>query len=359
MVATTSARGTLSPSGAGEADLEDSNVSSPLSEVDDGDANDDDIENMQIDSRNNDAENSSVSGDELPGEKTKNLGSDSESALSDAGSDENSEANDTEAETERLYDTPRNQRQRDVVVDQYNQGQVFEHTPSKLRSAARLIGDDNNDRDDESLSGDDASVASGEDSPTKPPGSKDTSVDGEGKRDSLERKRKRSPMADQSESDQPLRKRITSVGATETGADADADADAEADVDTPINDDTTPAIPRSGDQSGGEEDDASATVQEAATDSERPEKETRAPKKITRNGSKRKGDSGNTTPGDTPGPDTNGEQVDTADEDTEHRNDDIGGDADEADAAAKSIEEGKWPLRSLRTPYRHHLLISL
>lgn len=335
MVAATSVRGTLSPSRAGEADLEDSNVSSPLSEVDDGDANDDEIENMQIDSRNHDADNSSVSGDELPVENIKNVGSDSDSALSDAGSDENSEANDTEAETERLYDTPRNQRQRDVVVDQYNQGQVFEHTPSKLRSAARLIGDDNNDRDDESLSGDDASVASGEDSPTKPPGSKDTSVDGEGKRDSLERKRKRSPMADQSESDQPLRKRITSIGAAEAGADADAD------VDTPIHDDTTPAIPRSGDQSGGEEDDASATVQEAATDSERPETEIRAPKKVTRNGPKRKGASGNTSPGDTPGPDTNGEQVDTAYEDAENRNDDIGGDADEADAVAKSIEEGK------------------
>lgn len=334
MVATAAVRGTLSPPGAGEADIEDSNVSSPLSEVEDGDANDDDIEHMQIDGRVNDADNSSASGEDQPDEDNKSDGSDSDtdSALSDAGSDDNSEANDTEAETERLYDTPRNQRQRDVVVDQYNQGQVFEHTPSKLRSASRLIGGDDNNRDDDSLSGDDASVASGDDSPTKPAASKDTSVDGEGKQDSQERKRKRSPMADQSESDQPLRKRITSVGAADTGADAE----------TPMDDDTTPAILRSGDQSAGEEDDASAVNQDVATDGERPGKEARASKKITRNVLKRKAGSGDNSPSETPGPDNNGEQIDTAEEeeDAEQRNEDIEGEADEADAAAKSIEEG-------------------
>ncbi|KAH0595594.1 hypothetical protein MHUMG1_06770 [Metarhizium humberi] len=332
MVATTSVRGTVTPPGPGEADIEDSNVSSPLSEVEDGEANDEDIEHMRMNGRNNDADNSNASGDDQPEADTKNGASDSESALSDAHSDDNSEANDTEAETERLYDTPRNQRRRDVVVDQYNQGQIFEHTPSKLRSASGLIGDDDNNRDDESLSADDVSVVSGDDSPTKPSASKDTSVDGDAKRDSQERKRKRSPMADQSESDQPLRKRITSLGAAETGAD----------VDTSIDDDTTPAIPQSGDQSAGEEDDISAANQDAPTDGELPEKESRVPKKLARNGSKRKGGSGDNSPSDTPGPDPNGEQIDVVeDEDTEQRNQDVEGDTDEADLAAKSIEEAE------------------
>jgi hypothetical protein len=333
MAAITSARGTLSPSGAGEADIEDSNVSSPLSEVQDGDAADDDIEHMQIDAQDNDADNSSVSGDEQPEAESKKNASDSESALSDAGSDDNSDANDTEAETERLYDTPRNPRQRDVVVDQYNNGQVFEHTPSKLRRASKLIGDDgNNHRDDDSLSGDDVSVASGDDSPTKPIASKDTSVDGEGRRDSQERKRKRSPVADQSESDQPLRKRITSVGAADTGAGTE----------TPMDDDTTPVIPRSADLSVGddeEEEEASVAGQDVGTDAE--PLETLAPKKTTRKGSKRRGGSDDNSPGDTPGPDTNGEALDTVEDvDAEQRAEDIEGDADEADAAAKSIEEG-------------------
>ncbi|TWU77132.1 hypothetical protein ED733_008337 [Metarhizium rileyi] len=330
MVATTSARGTLTPLGPRDAEIEDSNVSSPLSEVEDGEANDDDIENMQIDNQNNHAENSSANEDEQPETDIKNVASDSESALSDAGSDDNSEANDTEAETERLYYTPRNQRQRDVVVDRYNQGQIFEHTPSKLRSASRLVGDHNDNRDDESLSADDVSVASGDDSPTKPFASKDTSVDDEGKRYSQERKRKRSPIAEQSESDQPLRKRLTSLVTTENGTA----------VGTLIDDDTTPAIPPSGDPSAGEEDDASAIAQDATTDGERTEKEARVAKSMARNGSR--GGSGDNSPGDTPGPDINGEQTDTVeDEDTELRNQDAEGDAEGADAAAKSIEEAE------------------
>ncbi|GAB0134504.1 hypothetical protein EsDP_00002871 [Epichloe bromicola] len=333
MAAAVTARVTLSPSRTGEAGVEDSNVSSPLSEVEDGDANEDDIQHMQIDDQN-DAENSSASGDEKLNEGgNKNDRSDSESALSEAGSDDNSEANDTEAETERLYDTPRNQRQRDVVVDRYNQGQVFEHTPSKLRSASRLAGDESDDHDDVSASEDDASVASADDSPIKPAASNDTSVDGEGKRDSLERKRKRSPIADQSEPEEPLRKRLTSVGATEPGLTAD----------TPTNDDdTTSGNLQSGAQSGGEDNYAQASNQDGATDSELPDKGKPVAQKLTRNGSNRKAGSGNTTPVDTPRPDINGDLLDTADEqDHEQRHEDIEVDADEHDAAAKSIEEAE------------------
>lgn len=334
MAATAPAPGALSPSGAGGVDLEDSNVSSPLSEVDDGDANDGEIEHMQLDARGDDGDNSSLSGGDL---QEPNDGSDSDSALSDAASDVNSDANDTEAETERLYDTPRNQRQRDVVVDQFNNGQVFEHTPTKLRRTARVDAHDDG-RDDESLSGDDASVASspgrGDDSPTKPATTQNTSVDEEVKRESLERKRKRSPVADQSESDQPLRKRTASVGAR--GADADADDD------TPMNeDDTTSANPQSGHQSGGEDEAGSASNRDTPT--EAPERETRATKKSTRNSSKRKGASADGTPGEADS-DTRDEQPDApAEDEAETHEEEPDGDAEEeAEAAAKNIEESKW-----------------
>ncbi|KND94932.1 hypothetical protein TOPH_00222 [Tolypocladium ophioglossoides CBS 100239] len=333
MAATAPAPGALSPTGACGVDVEDSNVSSPLSEVDDGDANDEEIEHMQLDTRADDGDNSSLSGDDH--REPNNDGSDSDSALSDAASDVNSDANDTEAETERLYDTPKNHRQRDVVVDQFNNGQVFEHTPSKLRRTARVEAH-NDDRDDESLSGDDASVTSSpgraDDSPTKPATTQDTSVDEDVKRDSLERKRKRSLVADQSESDQPLRKRTASVGAS--GPDADHD--------TPMNeDDTTSANPRSGHQSGGEDEAGSTPNRDTPT--EPPERETRATKKSTRNSSKRKGASVDDMVGEAgeADSDTRDEQPDApAEDEVETHEEEPDGDAEEeADAAAKNIEE--------------------
>ncbi|POR39807.1 Sds3-like protein [Tolypocladium paradoxum] len=331
MAATAPAPGALSPSGTGGVDLEDSNVSSPLSEVDDGDANDEEIEHMQLDARGDDGDNSSLTGDDH--QEANDDGSDSDSDLSDAASDVNSDANDTEAETERLYDTPKNQRRRDVVVDQFNNGQVFEHTPSKLPRTARVDAH-NDDRDDDSLSRDDASVASspgrGGDSPTKPATTQETSVDDEVKRDSLERKRKRSPVIDQSESDQPLRKRTASLGAP--GADDDDD-------DTPLNeDDTTSANPQSGHQSGGEDEAGSASNRD--TPAEAPERETRPTKKSTRNSSSRKGASPDDTAGEADS-DARDEQPDApAEDEAETHEEEPDGDVEEeADAAAKNIEE--------------------
>ncbi|OAA50111.1 Sds3-like protein [Beauveria brongniartii RCEF 3172] len=213
MAATATASAAMAQS-AVDPDLEDSNVSSPLTEVDDKDDNDDDIDRMQID-----GDNSSLSGDENAAEDDH---SDSASVLSDAGSDANSEGNDTEAETERLFDTPRNQRQRDVVVDQYNNGQVFEHTPSKLHRAAKPEDKDddhdNENADRESVSGDEGSGASSaEDADNTPIKSvsktKALNVDASSS-DSQDRKRKRSPVADQFETEQPQKKRSGSVGAT-------------------------------------------------------------------------------------------------------------------------------------------------
>lgn len=205
MATTASALPPLSSGGAGNVDQEDSNISSPLSEVDDKDDNDDDVvEHMHLDL----LDRGQIKVADGPA-KESNHTSDSDSVLSDAHSDVHSEGNDTEAETERLYDTPKHQRQRDVIVDQFNKGQIFESTPSKRRRTPTL--DDH--ADDESLSGDEASVTSshpGDESPSKPLAI-NAVIKVQQENDSQERKRKRSPGADPSENEQPLRKRTSSV----------------------------------------------------------------------------------------------------------------------------------------------------
>lgn len=331
MAATAVAYGARSPSGPGTVDLDDSIVSSPLSEVDDGDANDHDIEHMQLDGRRQIGDNSSLSGDNHHVANHDN--SDSDSALSDAASDVHSEVNDTEAETERLYDTPRTQRHRDVVVDQFNNGRIFEHTPSKLRRTAGA-DTDNDNRDDLSVSGDEDSVASSfperQDSPTKPVATNDTSIDEDAKPDSLERKRKRSPVVDQSAPDQPLRKRIGSQGAPET-----------AEQDTSMKeDDATSANPRSGHQSGGEDETSSTSNHGLLVEAS--ERETR---KSKRNSSKRKGPIAGEAGGGADS-DAREDPADIAVEDeAEHPEEEPDGDVEEeADIAAKNIEESGSPL---------------
>ncbi|KAF9771498.1 hypothetical protein IL306_010870, partial [Fusarium sp. DS 682] len=206
MAATASAPPPLSSPALGVGDHEDSNISSPLSEVDTKDDNDEDIEHMNLDHDDEDSVRRS------PRKKPQAV-SDSDSVLSDTHSDVPSDGNVTEAETERLYDTPKHQRQRDVVVDQFNEGQVYEHTPSKLRRTANLHDDD----DESAIDDDDASTGSptiGEDSPIKHATTHEIEGEDEHKNDAQERKRKRSPAADQSETEQPLRKRASSEHAT-------------------------------------------------------------------------------------------------------------------------------------------------
>lgn len=295
--------------------------------MDDKDANDEDIERMQLDA--DDRDDSSLSDDD--NHRGTHDASDSDSVLSDANSDvnSNSDANDTEAETERLYDTPQHQRQRDVVVDQFNEGQVFEHTPSKLRTTAAR--DDENKEDNESLSGDDGSIPSSPgdigESPSKPATTQDTSVDDETRRDSLERKRKRSPVAGPSDSDQPMRKRTGSVVAPDNEGDEE---------------DATSANLLNGDRSPGEGHPASPLRPDDVPEDEAPERETRSTKKITRNGSKRRGPSA-----DEPDEEVDREaepQDDAIEDDVEQNDEDADADADaeeEADAAAKNLEECK------------------
>ncbi|ETS05763.1 hypothetical protein M419DRAFT_72256 [Trichoderma reesei RUT C-30] len=263
MAATASASAALPPVAATGGDLEDSNISSPLSEVDDKDANDEEIEHMHLD-----RDHLSAGPDEAAG--TDNAGSDSDSALSDAASDVNSEANDTEAETLRLYDTPQTQRHHDVGIGRFNDREPFEHTPSKLRRPL-VNGDDADDDDD----GEEDDVDENE-SPTKPitvtPKEEKSS-----RGDSHERKRKRSAAAEhQSDLEQPARKRTGSISA----ADADGDDHLAA-----AEDDATPAaLPVRAVGPAADDDEASATNQDTPAEDEAPE----VPRKTKRGGSKRK-----------------------------------------------------------------------
>lgn len=269
----------MSP-GPGAADLEDSNMSSPLSEVDDKDTNDDEM-NIHLDNEGDD-KTSTLSTYDRPDARTPE--SDSDSALSDAQSVVNSEANDTEAETERLYDTPQHQRQRDVVVDQFNDGQIFEHTPSKLKRTV-AVEEEENLADNESLSGDAASnpptanASDAEESPSKPVTTKDTSVDEEAQFDLQDRKRKRSPAADTSESDQPSRKRTGSVGAAEAEDDRDTGPDEEEAASNQV---------QSTYHSPLEPHNESPEKQETPIDETEGDKVPRISKKTTRNGVKSK-----------------------------------------------------------------------
>ncbi|EHK16841.1 uncharacterized protein TRIVIDRAFT_115418, partial [Trichoderma virens Gv29-8] len=273
MAATASASAAFPPVATG-GDLEDSNISSPLSEVDDKDANDEEIEHMHLD-----RDNLSLGPDGA--RATDNGGSDSDSALSDAASDVNSEANDTEAETLRLYDTPQIQRHRDVGIGRFNDGDALEHTPSKLRMALAS-------GDDDSASGDDSHIDEGDDedededdiddneSPAKAMAAA-LKADEAARSDSQERKRKRSAAAEhQLDPEQPARKRTGSISAA-NGDGNDPPAAAE--------DDATPAanLP-SGRGSPGDDDEASATNQDTPAEDELPE----VARKTKRTGSKRK-----------------------------------------------------------------------
>ncbi|KAF4473066.1 DEP1 regulator of phospholipid metabolism [Fusarium albosuccineum] len=325
MAATASVPPPLSSPAVGVADLEDSNISSPLSEVDTKDDNDEDIEHMQLD---NDDEDSTK-----PSPKKKpHANSDSDSALSDTHTDDPSDGNDTEAETERLYDTPRHQRLRDVVVDQFNEGQIFEHTPSKLRRTANL--DEHND--DDSVLGDDTSIGSptiGRESPVKLATTEDANLEDEHKNDSQDRKRKRSPAADQSETEQPLRKRTSSVHAPDINTPQQAE-------DTVMHEDEpTPANESSGTQTPAEEVDVSPRKRSVAREDEVIERATRATKKSTRSGSKRKSAAPADADHDTDGGSHDGARDSARGTDVEHHEEAEADAEEEVDPATAHDEE--------------------
>ncbi|TQN69002.1 Transcriptional regulatory protein DEP1 [Colletotrichum shisoi] len=259
MAATASAPPALSP-GQATLDHDDSNISSPLSDVEDKDGEGESLDGMQLD----------------------HTGEDADEALD---SDSNlSEANDTEAETERLYDTPQAQRHKDVVVNQFNDGQVFDRTPSKLQKTFSIDAID--DGDDESLSDrDDVSMTSShldEASPSKPKKSTELPSTEDDFENADSKKRKRSPVAESSEPGQPARKRTGSVVPQEQDRDKN-------DVDM-HEDDVPSTLSHTGDHSATEDNapELPPTKRGLSRDGHSPVKDSQITKKITRNGSRRK-----------------------------------------------------------------------
>jgi hypothetical protein len=250
-----------------------SNLSSPLSDVEDKDA---DVEEADLDVRDHDIAHGTPNktGDMEPDFEAASE-SDDESKLSEV------DINDSEAETERLYDTPpKNSTTRDItstfgddtVHRQFTdrRDRVFERSPSKLQQLlqAGIEADDatsarNSASEAEEENDDDVSMASSEpelhavkdsepQSPTQVKNSlavspSDPSTSQLSRKDSTEsRKRKRSALADNSESEQPLKKRTGSIDATERVFPAD---------DIPMADDEGVSTnPQSGDHTAEEDD---------------------------------------------------------------------------------------------------------
>lgn len=259
MAATASAPPALSP-GQATLDHDDSNISSPLSDVEDKDG-----------------------GESLDGMQLDHTRPDHDEALD---SDSNlSEANDTEAETERLYDTPQAQRHKDVVVNQFNDGQVYERTPSKLQKTFSV--DRHDDGDDDSLSDrDDVSMTSSHGdlgSPTKPKKSTELPTTEDDPENTDSKKRKRSPVAESSEPGQPARKRTGSVVPQEQDQHKN---------DVEMHDDEAPSTnSHTGDHSATEDSvlELPHSKRGPSRDGHSPIKDSQITKKVTRNGSRRKG----------------------------------------------------------------------
>ncbi|KAB5530439.1 Sds3-like-domain-containing protein [Coniochaeta sp. 2T2.1] len=236
-----------------------SNVSSPLSDVEDKDADADEMDFDLLSPRTTNLARQRQLDDLEVASPSLSTGTDGdESRLSDV------DVNDSEAETERLYDTPpKNTAGRDTV---YRPGATetgaqlflerrrpaFEPSPSKLQRQlnAQTDGvDDGSDNDSLSEADDDASMASNEPdqepkadesrspSPVKKTSQPTTKEDmptsatvDEEHNDT--RKRKRSSAADQS--GEPLRKRTGSVAAQGPDFSADDTAIIDDDIATPV-----------------------------------------------------------------------------------------------------------------------------
>lgn len=295
-------------------DGDDSNLSSPLSEVDDKHGEPDDPDNMTLDHP-------------APQEDDP------------SDSDVLSEANDTEAETERLYDTPQASRQRNLVLSQIDEEDPTQTTPTKPSTVvvASAPQDADDSLSDVDMSAPPSSPPEDLTSPIKPlrsPTPEDNSSVSEAK------KRKRS-VAERSDSEAPLRKRTGSVGASgeqTTGNNA-----------TAVASDARHNEPKSLRSSAGASPDERG---EDADDAERegsPAPEPVVSKKMTRNGSKQaKAAIAN-------GADNEDRDDAPVDDEAEGRQDDEGGEADaedDLDAAARHDEEEGVPLRLMRAESR-------
>jgi len=253
-----------------------SNVSSPLSDVEDRDADTEDVDlDMRVEGTSHDT--------------PKRNGTTADDAESAAASDTDDsklsevDVNDSEAETERLYDTPRkNSAARAIVnpaggrrfTDRRDRG--FQPSPSKLQQQLKADGDaeeiasgHNTGTEAEQEDGDDISAAYTDtdddggkkaqpprSSPTlvkksQPVSSADTPAPQASRKNSADsRKRKRSLVTEQSDSEQPLKKRSP-------GEVPDRELDAE---DVPMaDDDGVSTNPQSGEHTTEEDDNEVAT----------------------------------------------------------------------------------------------------
>jgi hypothetical protein len=175
--------------------LSDDDGSSPLSDVEDKDDDPDDLQEVDHLTNNENDENDDLS-------------------LADNQSD----ANDTEAETERLYDTPQHTtRHKDVILDRPAVGIVYERAPTKLLQETKASGRSTH-HGNTPLSDDDVSMASSP--PAQATGeleklhspTLDILAEAAAAQELESRKRKRSSLpTEATEVEQPLRKRTDSV----------------------------------------------------------------------------------------------------------------------------------------------------
>ncbi|KAI5865162.1 Sds3-like-domain-containing protein [Durotheca rogersii] len=243
--------------------LSDDDGSSPLSDVEDKDPDPDDLHGLHAATPHGRDEAAS-------------------------SADDFSDANDTEAETERLYDTPRNPtRHTDVDLSKsVADGQVYKRTPSKLRQRHRRVREPK-DEDDGPLSEEDVSMAS---SPpvqeiktpkTRQSPTLDVLVEVVSKEVET-RKRKRSSMpTEKAEPAQPLQTRTSSAPAINRR---------DVDGDTAMVDDGDPSLTANSGEHSPDETTHPAVGEEDGDDRPRVRHSAdraATPKKHTRSGSKK------------------------------------------------------------------------
>ena len=275
-------------------------------------------------------------------------GSDEE--LSNTYDDEN----DSEAETERLEESPNKIRtHKDVVLSSQNDGQIYNHSPSKLHN--QILQDDQDDEDEEDpLSDEDISLRESpkssvhdEPEPTTVATSLEDSA-GEGKQhlstiDADTRKRKRSIMAGGGlgdDADEPLRKRTGSILAPgdEYAVEDEEQPDEEVDTSNPISGNISGDEREDQDEVAEEPEEPIAVEEEAQEAVEMPlspKRRGRKKKKATENG---------VSPDEDPGAVANGDAVANGEDETpnvEEEGAEVEGD-DETEAALKNEEERKY-----------------
>jgi hypothetical protein len=210
-------------------------------------------------------------------EDKEDVEQDEDGEPSDDLSNVSDDENDSEAETERLEESPNKFRpHQDIVQSSQNSNQTYERSPSKLQNQIIPTHQDELElEDDDPLSSDDISVNESPESPhdagdQREPATAATSLEdssGEGKKtlsvlDADTRKRKRSIMAGSGldeDLEEPLRKRTGSVmtPGDDYAIEDDIDQDEEVDTSHPISGDI------SGDEGGvPQEDDAPEEVEE-------------------------------------------------------------------------------------------------